>query len=73
MTDICHSSTLLPVTVDTRAPANWNSITVALAAIFLVLAAAHLLGPTSGVSSQVNSFETGTAKLDGRGKWIGYM
>ena len=73
MTDIYHSSRLLPETVDTRAPVNWNSIMVALAAIFLLLAAAHLWGPTSGVSSQVNSSETGTVELDGRGKWIGYM
>ncbi len=73
MTDIHHSSILLPETVDTRAPASWNSIMVALVAIFLVLAATHLTGQTSGVASQVQGSETGTAKLDGRGKWIGYM
>jgi hypothetical protein len=46
---------------------------VALAAIVLVLAAAHLFGSTNDGASQVNSSETGTVKLDGRGKWIGYL
>ncbi len=73
MTDMHYTSGLLAETDDTPATASWNTIMVALAAIFLVLAATYLTGQSAGDTAQLQSSETGNAKLDGRGKWIGYM
>ncbi len=73
MTDIPHSSVLLPETDDKPATASWNTIIVALTAILLVLAASHLTSQPSGDNNQVQNAEKSSGKLDGRGKWIGYM
>ena len=73
MTDIHHPSHLLPKTDDPQANTAWTTIIGAVIAILLVLGAAHLTEQNTGDASQVQGIEQGNAKLDGRGKWTGYM
>lgn len=73
MTDIHHPSYLLPKADDAQANPAWTTIIGALIAILLVLGAAHLTEQNAGDASQVQGTEDGKAKLDGRGKWVGYM
>lgn len=73
MTDIHHPSYLLPDADDTQTNPAWTTIIGALIAIVLVLGAAHLGEQATGDAGQIQSTEDGKAKLDGRGKWIGYM
>ncbi|MEM7635069.1 MAG: hypothetical protein AAF299_10950 [Pseudomonadota bacterium] len=73
MTDIHHPSHLLLRHDDPQANPTWTTIIGALIAILLVLAAAHLIEPNAGDSSRVQGIENGDTRLDGRGKWTGYM
>jgi hypothetical protein len=73
MTDIHHPSYLLRDANDTQTSPAWTTIIGALIAILLVLGAAHLGEQATGDANQVQGTEDGKAKLDGRGKWIGYM
>jgi hypothetical protein len=73
MTDIHHSSHLLRQAEDTQANPAWTTIIGAVIAVLLVLGAAQLTSQNAGDASQVQSTDKGAVKLDGRGKWIGYM
>ena len=73
MTDIHHPSHLLLRQDDPQANPAWTTMIGALIAILLVIGAAHLIEPEAGDTSRVQSSENGGVKLDGRGKWTGYM
>lgn len=73
MTDIHHPSHLLLKHDDPQANPTWTTIIGALIAIMLVLGAAHLIEPKAGDTTRVQGTEQGSAELDGRGKWTGYM
>lgn len=73
MTDIHHPSHLLLKADDPQANPAWTTIIGALIALLLVIGAGHLTDQNAGDTSQVQSTEKGAVKLDGRGKWIGYM
>ncbi|WP_337660060.1 hypothetical protein [Anderseniella sp. Alg231-50] len=73
MTDIHHPSHLLLRQDDPQANPAWTTMIGALIAILLVIGAAHLIEPQAGDASRVQGSETGDVKLDGRGKWTGYM
>lgn len=73
MTDIHHPSHLLLKADDLQANPAWTAIIGALIALALVLGAAHFSDPNAGDARQVESTEKSNVKLDGRGKWIGYM
>lgn len=73
MTDIHHPSHLLMRADDPQANPTWTTIIGALIAILLVLGAAHLGEQATGDAGQIQSSEDGKPRLDGRGKWTGYM
>lgn len=73
MTDIHHPSHLLMRADDPQANPTWTAIIGAAIAILLVLGAAHFVDHTAGDPRQSLSTEDGNVKLDGRGKWTGYM
>lgn len=73
MTDIHHPSHVLMRVDDPQANPAWTTISGAAIAILLVLGAAHFVDHSAGDPRQsLNSVE-GSVKLDGRGKWTGYM
>ena len=64
MTDISYTSHLLDRSVQTRPNATWGvSIAAVALALLIGLSAADLAKPV----------QQGSASLDGRGKWAGYM
>ncbi|MEO1160832.1 MAG: hypothetical protein AAFW74_10335, partial [Pseudomonadota bacterium] len=58
---------------DPQANPAWTTMIGALIAILLVIGAAHLIEPEASDISRVQDAENGDVKLDGRGKWTGYM
>lgn len=73
MTDIHHSSDLLSGMDQTRANTNWSTSIVAALALLLAVGVPHLISQNTSDNSQFQNSENSTVKLDGRGKWVGYM
>lgn len=73
MTDFHHPSHLLPKADDLQANPAWTTIIGALIVLALVLGAAHFADPNAVDVRQVESVEKSSVKLDGRGKWTGFM
>ena len=73
MTDIHHSPDLLSGLDQARASTNWSTGIVAVIALLLALGLPHLTSSNTGDASQFQSSDSSTVKLDGRGKWVGYM
>ena len=73
MTDIHHSSDLLPGLDQARASSSWVTIIGAALALFLALGVPHLTMQNASDGSQFQNSENSAVNLDGRGKWVGYI
>jgi len=73
MTDTYPTAQLLPGMDRGRVGSNRATSIIAVLALVLALGVPHLTSDNTGGTAQVQNSETSTVKLDGRGKWTGYM